>query len=165
MHTVAVLAVSDTIGFDLSTAVETFGRAQLASGEPAYRVMVCAAEPVVQAGAFRISTDHDLGHLTLADTIVVPGRHDVTSAVPVEVCAALRDAYARGTRIASICTGAFLLAAAGLLDGRRATTHWGPTSSVPHFPLSIWTPTCCTWILDRSSPRPGHRPESTCACT
>lgn len=124
MHTVAVLAVSDTIGFDLSTAVETFGRAQLASGEPAYRVMVCAAEPVVQAGAFRISTDRDLSHLTHADTIVVPGRHDVTGAVPVEVSAALRDAYARGTRIASICTGAFLLAAAGLLDGRRATTHW-----------------------------------------
>ncbi|MBU8819852.1 helix-turn-helix domain-containing protein [Mycolicibacterium goodii] len=124
MHTVAVLAVSDTIAFDLSTAVETFGRAQSASGEPAYRVMVCSAEPVVQAGTFRIASDHGLSDLAQADTIVVPGRHDVTGEVPAEVFAALRDAYARGTRIASICTGAFLLAAARLLDGRRATTHW-----------------------------------------
>lgn len=124
MHTVAVLAVSDTIAFDLSTAVETFGRARSASGEPAYRVMVCSAEPVVQAGTFRIASDHGLSDLAQADTIVVPGRHDVTGEVPAEVFAALRDAYTRGTRIASICTGAFLLAAARLLDGRRATTHW-----------------------------------------
>jgi transcriptional regulator GlxA family with amidase domain len=124
MHTVAVLAVPDTIAFDLSTAVETFGRARLTSGGPAYRVLVCAAEPVVDAGTFRISSDHDLSHLAQADTVMVPGRHDVTGEASAETLAALRDAYARGTRIASICTGAFLLAAAGLLDGRRATTHW-----------------------------------------
>lgn len=124
MHTVAVVALPDTNVFDLSTAVETFGRARLASGEPAYRVLVCGTDPVVAAGPVRIATDYGLGHLTEAHTIVVPGCNDAATVPTDEILAALRDAYAAGIRIASICTGAFVLAAAGLLDGRRATTHW-----------------------------------------
>ena len=124
MHTVAVVALRDVIGFDLTTAVEVFSRVVLPSGEPGYRVLVCGAAPVVSAGPMRIATDHGIVDLDGADTIVVPGRNDVTAGTSDDVLRALKSAYARGTRIASICSGAFTLAEAGLLDGRRATTHW-----------------------------------------
>jgi transcriptional regulator GlxA family with amidase domain len=124
MHTVAVLAQPDTIGFDLATPVEVFGQVELASGRPGYRVLVCGTDPVVTAGPMRIATDHGLDALAAADTIVVPGRYDVSDATPPAVLVALLDAFASGARIASICSGAFTLAATGLLDGRRATTHW-----------------------------------------
>jgi transcriptional regulator GlxA family with amidase domain len=124
MHTVAVVALPDVIAFDLTTAVEVFGRVALACGGSGYRVLVCGTEPVVTAGPLRIATDHGIDALAKADTIVVPGRNDVTELPPQALLAALRSAYAAGTRIVSICSGAFTLAAAGLLDGKRATTHW-----------------------------------------
>ena len=124
MHTIAVLALPDTIAFDLSTPVETFGRVVLSSGEPGYRVMVCGTEPIVSAGPMRIGTDLGIEAAAGADTMVVPGRNDVTVGTSEDVLHTLRSAYAAGTRIASICSGAFTLAEAGLLDGKRATTHW-----------------------------------------
>src|SRR4030081_2062651 len=124
MHTVAVVALTDVIAFDLTTAVEVFGRVLLPSDEPGYRVLVCGTAPTVSAGPMRIATDHGIADLDGADTIVVPGRNDVTVGTSDDVLRALKSAYARGTRIASICSGAFTLAEAGLLDGRRATTHW-----------------------------------------
>lgn len=124
MHTVAVLAMPDTIAFDLATPVEVFGRTESGTGQACYRVVVCGTDPVVTAGPLRIATDHGLDALEDADTIVVPGRNDVATAPPFTAIEALVAAYARGVRIASICSGAFTLAAAGLLDGRRATTHW-----------------------------------------
>ena len=124
MHTVAVLALPDTIAFDLSTPVEVFGRVQLPSGKPGYRLLVCGTEPVVTAGPFRIATDHGIDALADADTVVVPGRNDVTVGTRDDVLTALASAHAGGARIASNCSGAFTLAAAGLLDGKRATTHW-----------------------------------------
>jgi len=72
----------------------------------------------------RIATDHGISEVDGADTIVVPGRNDVSVGTPDEVLRALKSAHADGTRIASICSGAFTLAEAGLLDGKRATTHW-----------------------------------------
>ena len=124
MHTVAVVALADVIAFDLATAVEVFGRVVLPSGEPGYRVLVCGTAPAVSAGPLRIATDHGIAELDTADTIVVPGRNDVTAGTSDDVLRALKSAYARGARIASICSGAFTLAEAGLLDDRRATTHW-----------------------------------------
>jgi transcriptional regulator GlxA family with amidase domain len=124
MHVVAVLALPDTIAFDLATPIEAFGRIRLPSGAPGYRVVVCGSQPEVSAGLFRIATDHGLDALAEADTIVVPGLNDVSVDAPKEVLEALTAAAARGVRIASICSGAFVLAATGLLDGRRATTHW-----------------------------------------
>ncbi|AHC23547.1 MULTISPECIES: GlxA family transcriptional regulator [Mycobacteriaceae] len=124
MRKVAVLAVHDVIAFDVGIPVEVFGRVRFADGANGYRVQVCGTEPVVSAGPLHIATDHGLEALADADIIIVPGREDVETQTPAAVVTALRAAYSAGATIASICTGAFTLADAGLLDGKRATTHW-----------------------------------------
>lgn len=124
MHTVAVLALDGVIAFDLSTPLEVFARTRLPDGRAAYRVRVCAPAEEVDAGAFTLRAPWGLEALADADTIILPGCADPTVPVAPEALDALRAAAARGTRIASICAGAFVLAATGLLDGLRATTHW-----------------------------------------
>ncbi|MET7619370.1 helix-turn-helix domain-containing protein [Streptomyces sp. NPDC005408] len=124
MHTVAVLALDGVIAFDLSTPLEVFSRTRLPDGRAAYRVRVCAPSEEVDAGAFTLRAPWGLDALPEADTIILPGCADPAVPVPSGVLDALRAAAARGTRIASICTGAFVFAATGLLDGLRATTHW-----------------------------------------
>lgn len=124
MHTVAVLALDGVIAFDLSTPLEVFARTRLPDGRAPYRVRVCAPADEVDAGAFTLRAPFGLEALAEADTIILPGCADPTVPVPPEVLDALRAAAARGTRVASICAGAFVLAATGLLDGLRATTHW-----------------------------------------
>jgi transcriptional regulator GlxA family with amidase domain len=123
MHTVAVLVFDGVIAFDLATPLEVFGRTLLPDGEPAYRVLVCGAG-TVSAGPFTLRPHHGLAELAMADTVIVPGHADPFAPVPAEVVAVLREAAANGARIASICAGALVLAATGLLDGLRATTHW-----------------------------------------
>lgn len=124
MHTVTVLALDKVIPFDLSTPIEVFTRTRLPDGRPAYRVRICAATPTVDAGTFTLQAPWGLDALAEADTIILPGCADPTAPIPDDVLDALRRAAAHGTRIASICSGAFILAATGLLDGHRATTHW-----------------------------------------
>ncbi|SDQ86543.1 GlxA family transcriptional regulator [Quadrisphaera sp. DSM 44207] len=127
MHTVVVLALDGVIAFDLAVPLETFGRTRLPDGTSAYRVLTAAAsgpDRDVDAGAFRLRPQRGLDALVEADTVIVPGVADPTAPVDPDVLAALRQAAAAGTRIASICAGAFTLAATGLLDGTRATTHW-----------------------------------------
>jgi transcriptional regulator GlxA family with amidase domain len=123
MHTVAVLALPGVVPFDLATPIEVFTRTRLSDGSTPYRVLVCGTG-TVDAGAFTLHPPGDLEVLAEADTILLPGVADPRAPVPDDVVDALRRAARRGARIASICSGAFVLAATGLLDGRRATTHW-----------------------------------------
>lgn len=124
MHTVAIIALDGVIPFDLATPIEVFTRSRLPDGRPGYRVRICAEHPEVDAGSFTLRAPYGLEALREADTIIVPGIENPAAPLPSAVNEALRAAAANGTRIASICVGTFPLAATGLLDGLRATTHW-----------------------------------------
>jgi transcriptional regulator GlxA family with amidase domain len=132
-HVVAVLALPGVVPFDLGTAVQLFRSARDAAEQRLYKTRVCTPDgrPVLGGAGILVGPEDgaDLGLLAVADTIVVPG---VDSGPPVTdgtldpaVVLALRAAHARGARIVSICTASMVLAAAGLLDDRPATTHWG----------------------------------------
>jgi transcriptional regulator GlxA family with amidase domain len=125
-HRVAALVLPSVVPFDLGVAVQVFGYPRPDLGRLRYTLTVCGAKPglVPTSGGFSIAVTRGLGALRNAETIVVPGIDDLSLPVPEPVARALQRAHERGVRLVSICTGAFVLAAAGVLDGRRATTHW-----------------------------------------
>ena len=141
MHRVAILALDSVIAFDLGIACEVFARAQLPDGTAAYSVLVCGVCGSVQTSAFELRPPGRLRDMATADTVVVPGIEDIEGPIAPQVIASLQAAWDRGARIVSICTGAFVLGATGLLDGRRATTHWIASDDLARrHPLAIVEP-------------------------
>jgi transcriptional regulator GlxA family with amidase domain len=126
LRNVAVAACDEAPVFEIGVLCEVFGMDRTADGLPGFDFAVCAAEPppLRTSSGFAIDTRHGLERLAEADLIAVPGWHDVDRQPPEPLLDALRAAVDRGARVMSLCSGAFVLAAAGLLDGRRATTHW-----------------------------------------
>jgi AraC family transcriptional activator FtrA len=128
-HTVALLLIDGFSIFEFGIASEVFGYDRSAYlGVPWYRFLTCGLRPgpVISEIGVQVVAARGLDGLRQAGTVVVPPVNP--GGVPREVLAELRRAHHRGARMVSLCTGAFILAEAGLLDGRPATTHWTATA-------------------------------------
>ncbi|MEV0459490.1 GlxA family transcriptional regulator [Catellatospora methionotrophica] len=126
-HVVALALTDDIPVFELAVPCEVFGIDRSDLVDPWYELRLCAAEPgpLAVRGGLTVQPPYGMEGLDDADTVIVPAcNRMVQCGPPPAVVDAVRWAHARGARIASICSGAYVLAAAGLLDGRRATTHW-----------------------------------------
>lgn len=129
---VAALAYDGLCTFEFGVAVEVFGLDRPEMGPGWYRFLVAAERPgpLGAAGGITVAATAGLDALAEAGTIVIPGWRGIEAPVPDALCTALRAAHARGARILSFCSGLAVLAAAGLLEGRRCTTHWRHAEAV-----------------------------------
>jgi transcriptional regulator GlxA family with amidase domain len=128
-HRIAVLGIPDVVGFDLAIPSQIFAGALGPDREPLYDVQVCSLDggPIRTTRGFSILPGSTPEFLTAPDTLIIPGTHVEGPRTDGSLAPDLADYLAglpRTARIMSICTGAYVLAAAGLLDGRPATTHW-----------------------------------------
>ena len=123
-HVISVVAFDQISPFHLSVPCVVFGDAH--PGDPQFRLMVCATEkhPLTTTAGFKIAVQHGLEALTIAQTIIVPSWRDPDQRPPQALLDALVVAHRRGAQVVGLCLGAYVLAEAGLLEGRRATTHW-----------------------------------------
>ena len=130
MHTVAVLAMNGLVALDTAIPCDLFGRVRLPDPTREYCVRVCGEAPEVHARAYTIRVPWTLVDAVQADTVIVPGIEDPQLPISERIIGAIQTAAANGARIASMGTGAFVLAAAGLLHGSRATTHWNAADTL-----------------------------------
>ena len=130
--TVVALAYDGLCTFEFGCTYEVFGLSRPELDRPWYRFEVCAAEPgpLRAAGGLAVQAPHDLALIEHADTVVVPGWRSPDAPASQALLDALARVPERGGRLVSICSGVFVLAAAGVLDGRRATTHWRYTEAL-----------------------------------
>lgn len=123
---VVAVAYDQLCTFEFGCVVEMFALQRPELGVPWYRFAVCSSERgrLRAAGGITVAAPHSLKILERADTIIVPGWRDANEAPPADLVKKIRAAHDRGARLCSICSGVFVLAAAGILEGRTVTTHW-----------------------------------------
>jgi AraC family transcriptional activator FtrA len=138
LRSVAVIAFDQVTAFELGVLCEVFGTDRTADGFPGYRFDLCTVDgkPVRCRSGFEITPHSDLSPVAEADLVAVPA-HAEGATVPHAVLDALRRAGERGAYVLSVCSGAFVLGEAGLLDGRECTTHWRYADALAaRFPLA-----------------------------
>ena len=148
MHRIAVLALDSVVAFDLSVPAQVFGHTDERRALRAARLRRRARARSMSSTGFAIVAGHGPEALAWADTVIVPGVGERTAPRPPAVLDALRAADARGARIVSICTGAFVLAEAGLLDGRRAATHWRDAATLAERHPAVEVDSDVLWVDD-----------------
>ena len=162
-RSIAVAATDGMLHFELSLAYEVFGSAPAGLPGPWYDVTMCG-QRAVRVGRFRLEPDLGLDRWPRRH-VIVPALADVDEDPPADLVEAVRAAHEAGARVVSLCTGAFVLAAAGLLDGKRATTHWAHTEVLAaRYPRVRSTRTCSTSTTAACSPPRARPPRWTYAC-
>lgn len=139
LKTVATVMFDEVAPFEFGVICEVFGVDRTADGVPAFDFLVCGevpGKPLQTAMGFQLTPEHGLDDLDRADLIAVPA-HKISDTFPEPVLDAIRRAHARGAVLLSVCSGAFILGAAGVLDGRKCTTHWNHVDKfVERFPMA-----------------------------
>ena len=131
-HRVAILAYDGLCTFEFGIALEVFALPRPELNAPWYecRVFSWDRSPMRSMGGLMITAPHGRSTIDWADTIIVPGWSGIANEVPQQLCSKISKAHQKGKRLVSICSGVFVLAAAGILDNRKATTHWRYTAQL-----------------------------------